>query len=248
MVLQNTRPQDVGNDVVFLSDMDGTLTPPRLPMKNEFALAFKKLVKGKNFYIVTGSDLVKIEEQIPASVMDEISGIYASMGNELYLGKKLIYRNEFTPEKALLDKLVYYRNVTRYPNKLYSNFIEKRCGMINFCVPGRDCPLEARDMYREWDNLHGERKMLAAALSAEFPNCDFSIGGSISIDIVPAGFGKIQVAAHIRNLHPNKKVVFFGDKTEKGGNDYDIAQKLIDLGNAEIVPIESPVDVLRFLS
>jgi phosphomannomutase len=118
--------------------------------------------------------------------------------------------------------------------------------MINFCVLGRDCPREARERYREWDDLHGERKAVAAALATKFTSYDFSIGGSISIDIVPAGFGKVQVADHIRTIHQTEKIVFFGDRIEKGGNDYDIVQRLTEQGNAEIVPVTTPADVLRW--
>jgi phosphomannomutase len=234
-------------ETVFLSDMDGTLTPSRQSMEADFAHTFEKLINGYKFYIVTGSDFIKVEEQIPSYIMAKISGIYASMGNEFYVRGQRLYKNEFVPEGMLLEKLTFYRNNTKYPYELYPNFIEKRCGMVNFCIVGRDCPLSARQKYQEWDNANKEREKIVSKLSCEFPKYDFSIGGSISIDIVPHGLGKAQVADHIRKIHPNEKIVFFGDRTEKGGNDYDLAQRLLEIGNTEIVSVQNSSDVLEYL-
>ena len=235
------------NDVVFLSDMDGTLTPSRQPMEETFAGAFSKLLEGKTFYIVTGSDLSKIKEQIPEFVMERFSGVYASMGNEFFIKNKQVYKNEFVPEGSLLSKLEEYIAQTRYPGKLYPNHIERRCGMVNFCVVGRDCPLEARFQYQAWDNSASERKAIAHELSGLFPQYKFEIGGAISIDIVPHGFGKEQAADKVRTLHPTAKIVFFGDRTAPGGNDYAVAERLRQLGNCEIVTVSEPADVLRYM-
>ncbi|MDR0942338.1 MAG: HAD-IIB family hydrolase [Holosporales bacterium] len=234
-------------EVIFLSDMDGTLTPSRLPMEEHFARELEKLLDHYKFYIVTGSDLAKVAEQIPPNIISKVSGVYASMGNEFYVSGKKLYENEFTPEGALLEKLTFYRNNTKYPYELYPNFIEERCGMVNFCVVGRDCPLAARRQYQEWDDASKEREGIALELSAEFPKYDFSIGGSISIDIVPHGFGKVQAADRIRKIHPNEKIIFLGDRTEKGGNDYDLAQRLLELGNSEIVAVRDSTDALEYL-
>lgn len=47
----------------------------------------------------------------------------------------------------------------------------------------------------------------------------FSIGGQISIDAFPRGWDKTYCLQHIQEF---KEVHFFGDKTEVGGNDYEI--------------------------
>ena len=236
------------DDLVFLSDMDGTLTPSRQLMESEFESAFEKLIHGYKFYIVTGSDIEKIKEQIPENIMKKVTGIYASMGNEFYIGENRVYKNEFIPEDSLIEKLENYVKNTTYPNELFPNHIEKRCGMLNFCVLGRDCPMNARFEYQAWDNKTGERKSIADELSLQYPDYSFEIGGAISIDIVPNGFGKIQVASKVREMHPDKKIVFFGDRTEKGGNDYEVSQRLIELGNTEIVAVKTPDDVLKYLA
>ncbi len=84
-------------------------------------------------------------------------------------------------------------------------------------------------------------------MNEKFPEYDSSVGGKISIDIVTKGCGKEQVAARIREAHPNDKLIFFGDRTEKGGNDYKLAETLRQMDNTEVVPVTTPDDVLTYL-
>lgn len=235
------------NQTIFIADMDGTLTPARLPMTDEFANFFEKFIEKNIFFVVSGSDLQKVKEQMPENIIDKIAGLYCSMGNECYLKNELIYRNEFVPADSMIEKLELYRKNTKYPGKLFENYIEKRRGMVNFSVLGRNCPQEARIAYKKWDDLHKERQKIAAELSEMYPDYDISVGGNISIDIVPHGFGKEQVAVKLREIYKNEKIVFIGDRTEKGGNDYSLAQELLRLGNAQIVAVDGPSDTLKFL-
>ena len=202
--------------------MDGTLTPPRLPMTEAFAKAFSRWQQSHKNYIATGSDYHKVTEQLPQNVIDSFSGIYSSMGNVLTHKKKTIYQKEFKVAPKLYEMLEDYRLKTAYPYKLYPNYIEKRMGMINFSVLGRNCPYEERLKYAEWDKKEQEREKIASELRRHFIEYDISVGGSISMDITPKGCGKGQIAHHLRSLYPNEKIVFFGDKTFVGGNDYEL--------------------------
>jgi phosphomannomutase len=47
----------------------------------------------------------------------------------------------------------------------------------------------------------------------------FSIGGQISFDVFPEGFDKSYCLKYLIDL---KEIHFFGDKTDQGGNDYEI--------------------------
>ena len=235
------------NKTVFVADMDGTLTPARLPMTEEFAEFFEKFIEKHTFFVVSGSDIKKVREQMPEHLIGKISGLYCSMGNEFYLKNELIYKNEFNPDNSLIEKLEKYRRETKYPGKLFDNYIEKRPGMVNFSVLGRNCPQQERSLYKQWDDQNKERRRIAAELSEIYPDYDISVGGNISIDIVPHGFGKEQVAEKLRATHKYEKIVFIGDRTEKGGNDYSLAQELKKLGNSEIVAVNGPDDTLEFL-
>ena len=78
----------------FLFDVDGTLTEPRQRMTEEFALFFSDWMEGKDVFLVSGSDLLKIKEQVPAPIIDKCQGIFACMGNELWKKDENIYRNK----------------------------------------------------------------------------------------------------------------------------------------------------------
>ena len=130
---------------IYVFDMDGTLTPARLPMTAEFAIQFYEWQKTHKSFIATGSDFKKVEEQLPPSVISSFTGIYSSMGNVLSSKGSLIYQNNFKADSKLFAMLEDYRKNTTYPGTLYPNYIEERIGMINFSVLGRDCPYSERE-------------------------------------------------------------------------------------------------------
>lgn len=229
---------------IYVFDLDGTLTPPRLPMQSEFTAKFLPWLNTHAAFIATGSNLAKVSEQMDAQTLNAFSGIYCSMGNEFWRGGKYVYQNTFTPDTHLMAKLEEFRQNTAYPHTLYPNYIELRAGMLNFSVLGRDCPYEERLRYQKWDAEHHERLQIKKVLEHEFPKYEFSVGGSISIDINPCGCSKAQIAGKLRQNYPDEKIVFFGDRTMQGGNDFELAEALRRLPNTKIVQVNKPEDVL----
>lgn len=230
---------------VYVFDMDGTLTPARLPMTSDCANRFCKWQKTHKSFIATGSDYAKVEEQLPENVINAFTGIYCSMGNVLKSRGKDIYNKKgYIPDSVLLSALESHRRNTKYPGKLFPNYIEQRPGMINFSVLGRDCPYAEREKYAAWDKENHERLTIRSELKKEFPDLEIAIGGSISIDITPAGNGKGQIADHLRRTYPDEEIVFFGDRTFEGGNDYELAQALLKFKNTRIVQVSGPAEVL----
>ena len=232
---------------IYVFDMDGTLTPARLPMEDGFAVKFCEWQKTHKSFIATGSDYKKVEEQLPLSVINSFTGIYSSMGNVLSQHGNVIYQKNFTPDPDLIVRLEKYRSETKYPHQLFDNYIEYRLGMINFSILGRNCPYAERERYSAWDKQNLERQSIATELKRVFPQYDFAVGGSISIDITPIGCGKEQIAHHLRKTYPDEKIIFFGDKTFVGGNDYELAEELKKMSNTFVVQVDTPNDVLEFL-
>ena len=54
---------------VLLFDMDGTLTDARQPISEDVVKALRNVSTGVKKHLVTGSDLAKIEEQIPPNIL-----------------------------------------------------------------------------------------------------------------------------------------------------------------------------------
>ena len=232
---------------VYVFDMDGTLTPARLPMTEEFKSEFLPWLKAHTAFIATGSDYSKVGEQLPQDVIDAFTGIYGSMGNTLHQNGELVYKKEIEYNPDMLNDLENFRKNTKYPNKLFGNYIEKRIGMINFSVIGRDCPYSEREKYTAWDKENGERKAIQQFMYKKYPDYDFECGGNISLDIIPKGCGKSQIAHHLRKHYPNDKIIFMGYRTYVGGNDYALAHELSLMENTQVVQVENPNDVLNFL-
>jgi len=242
---------------IFIFDVDGTLTPSRQKMTKEFKEFFSGWVKKNKFYLVTGSDLPKLQEQM--DFMDiEAEGIFTCCGNQFWkpdphivnVSAELIYDNKFEVSRKLKKLLGTILSNSQYPHR-YGNHIEDRGSMVNFSIVGRDCTQEQRDEYFEYDNEKGERKIIANAIKEKFPELDAVIGGQISVDIYPKGKDKSQILDVIKQdrLVEVDEYVFIGDRIEEGGNDYPLAQLLSYKDNpyGYAYPTEGPEHTQRIL-
>ena len=219
-------------DRIFIFDVDGTLTPSRLPMTKEFQKFFKQWIKKNKFYLVTGSDLPKLQEQMCFYDI-EAEGIFTCCGNQFWkpdssivnVSAELIYDNKFEMTNKLKSSLEVMLMSSQYPHR-YGNHIEDRGSMVNFSVVGRNCTQEQREKYYEWDKEKGERRKMSIFLKNKFKDLDAVIGGQISIDIYPKGNDKSQVLNVIEQerLVPPSEYIFIGDGIENGGNDYPLAE------------------------
>ena len=217
---------------IYIFDIDGTLTPSRLMMTKKFAKFFDKWSSKNKYYLVTGSDIDKIKEQLPIAYIDRAKAIFTCCGNQMWRDNELIYNNKFELTSKLKNALDIVLMSSPYPHR-YGNHIEDRGSMVNFSIVGRDCTQEQREKYYKWDTEKGERKIIANAIKEKFPDLDAVIGGQISIDIYPKGNDKSQVLNVIEQerLVPPSEYIFIGDGIENYGNDYPLAE-LMD--NTEI--------------
>jgi len=207
----------------YIFDVDGTLTPSRLPIDKGFEAFFLSWMKDKNVYLVTGSDKDKTIEQVGEKIWNNCTRIYQSCGNAVYESGKLIRQIEFKLDpqlERLLDEFLLW---SAWDDRYQTN-IEERIGLINFSVVGRECPQHVRDKYYKWDLTAQERETFCQVIEKKFPEIEATVGGQISIDIYPKGKNKSQVLEEIKT-----PITFFGDKCEPGGNDYPIVEKMFYL-------------------
>ena len=210
----------VVNNKNFLFDIDGTLTPSRSKIDTNFKSFFLKWKQKKSVYLVTGSDKEKTIEQIGIEIWSNVKKSYQSCGNAVYEKGKLIRKLNFNINEKLELFLTNILHKSSWKEK-YNLNIDTRIGLINFSTIGRNCPKEARKRYYEWDKKNKEREFICKIVENAFPSLEASIGGEISIDIYPKGKNKAQVLDEITG-----EIIFFGDRCEKGGNDYPIAKRL----------------------
>lgn len=206
----------------YVFDVDGTLTPSRLPINKDFEQFFLKWMKGKNVYLVTGSDKDKTIEQVGEKIWLNVTCAYQSCGNAVYEKGKLIRQSDFKLDRELRRLLFTFNAVSEWPHK-FDNHIEERIGLVNYSSIGRSCPQNQREDYYKWDKLNKERELFCKIVEDTFPELEATIGGEISIDIYPKGQNKSQVLNDLKG-----PITFFGDRCEPGGNDYPIVLRIED--------------------
>ena len=205
--------------MIYIFDIDGTLTPSRNPIDKEFKNQFLNFCNYNKVWLVTGSDKDKSVEQLGEDAWLAADRAYQCCGNQLWINGKLEKETEWSGPQYLDEMLKVMLKRSEYPNR-YGNHIEKRIGMVNFSIVGRNCTQEQRDAYFKWDNKHQERKAFASELIERYPWLDATIGGEISIDIYERGADKGQILDDLEG----ENFTFFGDNLFPGGNDYAIQE------------------------
>jgi phosphomannomutase len=244
----------------LLFDMDGTLTDARQLITDDVVSALKSVSPSIKKYLVTGSDMSKIEEQIPVDIMlDLFERVYSCNGTRVWNCNLDMDDETKSIEPELIHTTTlrdFYSeaDLTHIVNVLLSiaakthtkiktgTFIEWRESQINFSVIGRNCTTDQRLDYIKWDNKSGERQKIIDTLRDEFKGwgLSFRLGGQISIDITREGWDKSYAFQNMRQS-PDQ-CVFFGDKICKDGNDLDIAMKC---GKYHMV--DNPADLIMQL-
>ena len=108
---------------IYIFDVDGTLTPSRRMMTEDFEAFFSKWAKKNTFYLVSGSNLEKIKEQLPNYILDLAAGVFPCGGNQLFINDNQKYNREFKPPEDLLSFLQEKLENTYYTTKA-GNHIE----------------------------------------------------------------------------------------------------------------------------
>jgi len=201
----------------YIFDVDGTLTPSRKKIDKEFQEWFSDFCDESDVYIVSGSDRAKTIEQIGEEIYYKLKRAYQCSGNDVWEGDANIRTKHITLPEDCEDFLNNILEESAFPHKTGTH-IEKRAGLVNFSIVGRQCDEKQRREYMSWDKKTHERLKIKDFLNKKFPNIVVSIAGDTGVDITLPNFGKDQILSDFENFD----VSFFGDKTEEGGNDHDI--------------------------
>lgn len=94
--------------------------------------------------------------------------------------------------------------------------MEFRTGLMNISPIGRNCSLEERLQFHEYNKTARVLEAFKAASEEKFAkeyNLKFSIGGQISFDMFPIGWDKTYCLRFFEGFYKN--IYFFGDKTSE---------------------------------
>ena len=213
---------------LFLFDIDGTLTKPRQTIENHMIDFLKNLQHSVTIGVVGGSDLAKQKEQLGNETLSFMEYSFAENGLVAYQQGNLLGCTKLQEELGeqtlgeLINWILSYLGALSLPVKR-GTFIEFRTGMLNVSPIGRNCTTEERNAFEKYDQEKQIRKSMVNAMKTEFAHLSlsFSIGGQISFDVFPTGWDK-TFCLHYIDPDEFEAIHFFGDKTEPGGNDYEI--------------------------
>ncbi|KAL5725472.1 phosphomannomutase [Ranunculus cassubicifolius] len=231
--------------LIALFDVDGTLTAPRKGATANMTQFMKNLRKVMTVGVVGGSDLSKISEQLGKTVIDDYDFVFSENGLMAHKDGKLIETQSLKSHlgeenlKEIINFTLHYIADLDIPIKR-GTFIEFRNGMLNISPIGRNCSQEERDEFEKYDKVLNIRPKMVSVLREKFAhlNLTFSIGGQISFDVFPQGWDKTFC---LRYLEDFQEIHFFGDKTYKGGNDFEIYESERTIGHT----VTSPEDTVE---
>jgi phosphomannomutase len=173
--------------------------------------------------------------------------------------------------KQLVRFILHYVADLDIPVKR-GTFVEFRNGMINVSPIGRNATIQERNEYEKFDLEHKIREKFVQAIRERFPDLgltyvetsafrglhllttshhnSYSIGGQISFDVFPAGWDKTYCLQHVEAEKQVSGVEystihFFGDKTYKGGNDYEIFEDPRTIGHSVTSPEETMAELKK---
>ena len=105
--------------------------------------------------------------------------------------------------------------------------IENRLSQVTFSALGQKAGTEAK---YAWDPDCKKREAICARAKELAPEFDYEIGGTTSINAITPGMNKEFGMNHLlEELGVEKSdILYFGDMTQPGGNDYPVVQMGID--------------------
>lgn len=105
--------------------------------------------------------------------------------------------------------------------------IENRLSQVTFSALGQKAGTEAK---YAWDPDLKKRQAIVEKCREKLPDFLYEIGGTTSINVAAPGMNKEFGMTHLlKELHVKKSdVLYFGDMTQPGGNDYPVVAMGID--------------------
>ena len=218
---------------IILFDVDGTLVESGDKIYSEDQ--YKLLNKLKNKYeigIVGGGSLEKILKQLDHNKIKfdhyftECGCMYYDSNlNNIY--KKNI-REHFLYDKIniLIKKALQFISNVTYT--VTGHFVDLRNGIIYISLIGMQANESERSYFKDLDSTFNIRKQLLSLLRVHakklniLDKISINYGGTVGIGLYPAEYDKVQVVDVLKKKNIYNKIIYFGDKYDEDGNDYQI--------------------------
>lgn len=228
---------------VLAFDMDDTLTAAKTPMDQEMAEVLVELLDKYHVAIVSGAKyeqfLVQIVEPLleagATSAQLRQLHLFVTQGTRYYRFKnsdwELVYKYDLNDEQvarmsSALEKsakeLGFWVDLDNG-----DEIIENRLAQVTYSALGQKAGLAEKSA---WDSDHKKRDAIAALAKKYDPEFYYEVAGSTSINVTLPGTNKSFGMKHLlQELDvAMEEVLYFGDMTQPGGNDYPVAEMGFD--------------------
>jgi|TARA_B110000483_G_scaffold130681_1_gene156426 phosphomannomutase len=231
------------DNINYVFDVDGTMTPSRGEMDYGFAVWFQKWMRGKNVFFATGSDYPKTVEQMPTKILMNATAVHCCLGNSVWIKDDEVHKDEWMLEDGARKFLTLRLDASKFKLRTGQHF-EDRPGMCNFSVVGRGASKLQRKEYYNYDLKTQERYHIASEFNNAYKASGViaQVAGETGLDIIPVGKDKSQIAEFM--IGP---VVFFGDKMGTNGNDKPLADAIIDRPDSKSIAVNNWQETWEFL-
>ena len=230
---------------VLSFDIDQTLNIAKTPIPDEIADLLKKCLHHFEICPISGQKfdqfLIQIVNQLKDPTPEELNHLhlFVAQGTQYYrynIDKKdweLVYNYPLTDEQVTKISTTIERAARELglwgEDKLKEGdeIIENRLSQVTFSALGQKAGTEAK---YKWDPDCKKREKIVAKCKEYAPEFDYEIGGTTSINAIVPGMNKEFGMTHLlEELHVKKEdILYFGDMTQPGGNDYPVVQMGID--------------------
>lgn len=237
---------------VLSFDVDQTLNVAKTPIPDEIAdLLIKLLKNGFSICPISGQKFDQFLYQIVdrlvergATTSDLLNlHLFVAQGTQYYRYNKSDSYDKKNWKK-IYDFPLTEREVAKITESLESaakefnlweedklkegdEIIENRLSQVTFSALGQKAGTEEK---YAWDPDHKKREQIVKRAKELAPEFEFEIGGTTSINAFKPGMNKVFGMEHLmKELGIKKKdILYFGDMTQPGGNDYPVVQMGIE--------------------
>ena len=236
-------------------DIDNTLNEPKMPIFPEMAELLATLSQKYIIAPISGQKydqfLIQIINNLPESANLDNFHLFVAQGTQYYAHKdgewKQVFNYALTDEQAnaimgALEKVEYAKEkgtpVLEKAAKELGHWDESvlapgdeinenRESMIAYSAIGQKAGVEAK---QAWDPDMTKRNEIAKLASQYAPEFEFEVAGTTTINGFVPGQNKEFGMNHLmEELNVTKEeILYFGDMTQPGGNDYPVVQMGIE--------------------
>ncbi len=232
---------------VLAFDIDQTLNIAKTPIPDEIAELLRDLLGKYEIAPISGQKFDQFIIQIVNRLKDvnttpeqlEHLHLFVAQGTQYYRYSAKKNEWEQVYNFPLTDKQV--KEITKAieqaatelgyweADKLQpgDEIIENRLSQVTFSALGQKAGTEAK---YAWDPDCKKREAIVERVRVLAPDYEYEIGGTTSINAFIPGMNKVFGMTHLLEELKVKKseILYFGDMTQPGGNDYPVVQMGID--------------------